>query len=447
MSQLVVAQWKFTISVSKSGNCSGLDEIISIRAAEAIVKQFNGKTFSSEQDCENTRAVVSSVVSDGSCKVRLISSKCTGPGGATGGINVRGVSQGTSFYSTNSANEIQNWSEDYMERMLALNPEYKPKEVKTIATGDLAFDNLIENMPYSDEAFSGRMPRGSTNIEADDNVIAIGQPVRGNGVLVPDDFTSKPFDYGLGRATSDDLSFINIEIEPVKNSGINEEEGLLHKTLRSIDEKLDWYQAEDGNTFQYMYTRWGKENIMEVSDWWENNDMSNRISKAASDAAQMILSPIDKIREDAINTINENIDGGIGSTIRFLLPTQYEEIGERAQGIYDYGNGLITDVTEILPKAVNMISEGNSHDMNKLMNKVGINAVDGYIKLVNTTTGNKDINKSYDRARKISDMSGKPKEDRPKETAKWLVKEAKKEANKEAKKKVTDYIDPNKIYH
>ncbi len=215
VSQMAVAQWHYSVSVTTNG-CGYLDKSV----AESQVKYWMGegyKTFSSKYECERSRMfVMSQSYTDGSCRVSYIASPCTGPVGSSGNASIFNSNNGSSFYSTNPANEIRDWSNDDMERMLALNPKFNFQELKTVATGDIAFDNLIENMSYSDEAFSNRMPSRSSYVEADDNIVAIGRPVRGSGILVPDDFTDRPFT-GLGGWSSDDLKPLNIDLKPVPN--------------------------------------------------------------------------------------------------------------------------------------------------------------------------------------------------------------------------------------
>lgn len=217
VSQLAVAQCKLTATLSTSGNCSGnIDAGLQKAVAEAMVKHYNGKTLS-PGDCEQARKYLISLSgSSGGCTVR-INAVCGGCAGTAGTVDVLGVDKGGSFYSTTGVDEINNWSKDDAWRRMALDSKYESKEPNTIATGDPAFDNLIESMPYSDEAFSGRMPRGSTHIMTDGKITAIGQPVKGKGVIVPDDFTKKPFDYGLGVWSSDDLKPLNDDLKPVPN--------------------------------------------------------------------------------------------------------------------------------------------------------------------------------------------------------------------------------------
>lgn len=218
MSQVAVAQCRLTATLSTSGKCSGsIDAGVFRAVAEALVKNYNGQTFNDKHACEQARIYLINEASgsSGGCTIR-INASCNGCEGSIGSVDFLGISKGSSFYSTNPVNEINDWSNDNMERMLTLNPKYKPKEPNNISTGDPAFDDLIENMPYSDEAFSGRMPRGSTHLKTDDNITFIGQPVKGNGVLVPDDFTSTTFK-GLGVWHSDDLKPLNVDLKPVPN--------------------------------------------------------------------------------------------------------------------------------------------------------------------------------------------------------------------------------------
>lgn len=214
------ADYSFTMSLSVSG-CTDLDGRVAEQVNKALMEHYQNQSLGipDRATCEQLRNLVMSEGSyhKGSCTVRIICSPCTGSGGAIGSVDVLGVSKGNSFYSTNGANEIRDWSNDDMERMLALNSNIDQKEQMTVVTGDYAFDDLIANMPYSDEAFSGRMPKGSTFLKADDNITTIGQPNKGNGVLVPDDFTSKPFDYGLGVWSSDDLNPLKVDLKPVPN--------------------------------------------------------------------------------------------------------------------------------------------------------------------------------------------------------------------------------------
>ena len=376
------AQYTFTLNVSWSGNCSGYTAQMNQAIRGFQTQTING--FPTRELCEQTRAmchqelghieIVYYDVKTGkeikreatNCKLNVSTTPCTGRpmAGSVGTLNALGVSQGSSFYSANTANEIQNWSEDEMERMLALNKDFQSFEAINVATGDQTFDIARNKL-------SGRMPEGSTSFIIRDNQTSSNDRPSHSGILVPDDFTSKPFDYGLGENSSPDLSSVNINLNPVESySGEISQANNYIDAIRSLDERLDWYNAinrGEGNVFQYMYTRWGKENVMAGVDWWERNQIGNRISNAYAIVKETVVNTIDhpmdaydNVRNATIGIMKENIDDGIKSTVQFMLPPQYQNSGERAQGIYDAEKGTITDVFGIIKKAPDMISKGET---------------------------------------------------------------------------------------
>lgn len=151
VSQITVAQWKFNVSLSVNG-CSGFDKVTE-NWANAQLKQWNATLiggFPTKGECENARSIViSSSVTDGKCKVQFTASPCVGSGGAVGNVDVLGVSKGGSFNSTNPVNEINDWSNDDMERMLALNLEYKSSTPVDLSMGEAESDQLRSQLRRS----------------------------------------------------------------------------------------------------------------------------------------------------------------------------------------------------------------------------------------------------------------------------------------------------------
>lgn len=143
-------QWRFTSTLSVSGNCSDLEGSVAKAAGRALVDHHNGKTYTTREECERFRAM-GSVVSDGACKVRIITTPCKGPGGSSG-TNLLGPDKGSSFYSTNAANEIRDWAEDDVEKHLALDKNYSQlNNPWTVMTNDKEFDNVLNidlNKPF-----------------------------------------------------------------------------------------------------------------------------------------------------------------------------------------------------------------------------------------------------------------------------------------------------------
>lgn len=145
VSQIAWAQCKLTVTVSFSGNCGGsLDARLQKAVSEQMAQHWNGMTFNSSTDCERAGLAARNDISGsyGGCTahVTVLCGGCLKSSKA-GNANMSGVGQGTSYYSTNVANEIQNWSEDDMERMLALNPEYRNEAPDRITTEDKDFNN------------------------------------------------------------------------------------------------------------------------------------------------------------------------------------------------------------------------------------------------------------------------------------------------------------------
>lgn len=169
VSQITVAQWTFTSSISKSGNCSGLDAL-GANIWAAIGDQAPGQlNFATRELCEASRASVSGTYSEGGCTTRVITTPCKGPAGALNGVDILGLSKGNSSYSTNPVNEINDWSNDDMERMLALNSELKSYEPTRVATGDIVFDNSRSGLASGATFVSLDMrPGGSSTIISED---------------------------------------------------------------------------------------------------------------------------------------------------------------------------------------------------------------------------------------------------------------------------------------
>lgn len=136
-------------SVSYSGNCGGMKNsydyygfggALQKAITNGMSKHYNGQTFISKQFCE--AALHSMSGSTNGCTA-IVSGYCRPLGGnsvSVGNANVLGVGQGSSFYSINGANEIRDWSNDEMERMLALNKDYNSFSSDDLSTGNVETD-------------------------------------------------------------------------------------------------------------------------------------------------------------------------------------------------------------------------------------------------------------------------------------------------------------------
>lgn len=155
------AQYTFTLNVSWSGNCSGYTAQMNSLMGKYKSQAING--FPTRELCEQTRAMchqelahielVYYDVKTGkvikreatNCKLNVTTTPCTGRpmAGTVGTLNALGVSQGSSFYSANSANEIQNWSSDDMERVLTLNANQTLEQEQFVPIADSKYKSAL----------------------------------------------------------------------------------------------------------------------------------------------------------------------------------------------------------------------------------------------------------------------------------------------------------------
>ena len=98
--------------------------------------------YGTREMCEQKRREVeianswSEPILGGRIEAKTRTTPCSGPGGSIGSVDVLGVSKGSSFYSTNPVNEINDWSNDDMDRLLALNSDYKNSSPVELSMGD-----------------------------------------------------------------------------------------------------------------------------------------------------------------------------------------------------------------------------------------------------------------------------------------------------------------------
>lgn len=122
------AQIRFTAQVSSiSGDCNSLGAKVWIGVAKAVCEHIGTVSFADCNECERVRLEYISEYSGSQygCMVRVTATPCTPCDRSnSNGINILGPQQGSSFYSTNPANEVADWVNDDIERQLALNKNY-----------------------------------------------------------------------------------------------------------------------------------------------------------------------------------------------------------------------------------------------------------------------------------------------------------------------------------
>lgn len=146
------AQLSFTISVEYTGTCRGEAQKMANMWLNQYEPQATG--IPTTQDCEKIRKIVNGLsyftrYGKFSCGFKMKAGPCTGrpmSGPKIGVPNVKGVSEGTSFYSVNGAEEIKNWSEDEAMRRMGLNNTLQlssPSSFDYIIKGDASFNRAL----------------------------------------------------------------------------------------------------------------------------------------------------------------------------------------------------------------------------------------------------------------------------------------------------------------
>ncbi len=432
------AQYSFTLGASWSGNCAGFTDQMNQAIRQFQSQAING--FPTLELCEQTRAMCHQELGhiqlqyidlntgrvirteDTNCKLNVTTTPCSGRPMAMGGSgenSATGVSQGTSFFTPNPANEIQNWSNDDMERMVALTNNfgygYEPTQV---STGDLSHDATRSNY-----VLSGRMPEGSVSlIRGGEGISSLNE---------------------LGHGYTDDLRSISIDPKPVDDDYSYSYETHEPSFMESIDAHLNLYHLEnqdDESILKYIYTHWGYDNVMAVSDWWEQHHVGDYISGAITSVKNAIFNPMDtyeNAREATLGKMKDNVS----SAVLFLLPPEYQQTGELQKGVYDATIGkTLPNVISILDEAVEKAAKGETLEDGTL-EKLG----DPYMELA-ASVYSPSTGKAYKNLKAAHDISNDPT---GKELAKWLGKKAKKEVESELDnrygKRIKTAIDPSGI--
>lgn len=134
--------------MSFNDNCANNWLGISEAMLEAQVLQdwaieLAAQSYGTKEECETNRSLATRNFSREGCYFRTTTSPCMGgviSGGASGAADPLAPSQGHSFYTTNPANEIRDWSNDDIERHLALDQKYQSPRPEAIVTTDAKYN-------------------------------------------------------------------------------------------------------------------------------------------------------------------------------------------------------------------------------------------------------------------------------------------------------------------
>lgn len=217
------AQVKYTATITGyGGNCNSVSDggvntgLLWIRVVESRVNHANTTEYPDCATCEQIRSALTGALSSYGCIVYVTTTPCTPCGGVNGFGNsiiseepsVIGLSQGTSFFSSNPANEIQDWAEDNEELLRILGGEETHRSEIVMENGYV---------------FSAHMPGTIDRFIKTDELARTDALGTGSGAHVPDDLLNgnRPFQsLGPWDWQSDDLNRIRVNMEPIDLSDL-----------------------------------------------------------------------------------------------------------------------------------------------------------------------------------------------------------------------------------
>lgn len=181
--------YRLTWSISFSGDCSSTTSgMLHKGILEALVTQYPEWTFNSQMDCESFRSrnTYVQVDAESGCTARLYCSPCVRIGGGQaagdasyiGNYQLLGPDQGMSSFTSNPADEIRQWDEEWQRKQSLFGPESSSATSFLVTTGDSPFDEEYANL-----------------IRGGDKILSVSPGVapKGRGIPVSDDFLTKPF--------------------------------------------------------------------------------------------------------------------------------------------------------------------------------------------------------------------------------------------------------------
>lgn len=179
------------LAVIKSANAQYTFQSITVAGSGPSAKATTILTwgpFQTLQECNNARIRVekantwSEPILGGRIEAKTKAGPCSPPGGSSiGSPDVHGLSKGTSFYSTNAANEIQNWSEDQTSLRTGLDNEFQGEANSSLSTGDSDFDNARTGIDPNKPFMSINMRDENGNLKMGSEEVYFGD------VLLPND--------------------------------------------------------------------------------------------------------------------------------------------------------------------------------------------------------------------------------------------------------------------
>lgn len=197
--------YTFSRSVTFSGDCSSSQTAMLHKGVLlAYIEHAPKPVFNSLMECESSRAYNTWTSTDSGCTARVFCSPCVRIGGGLtagdlshlGNYQLLGPDQGMNSFSTNPADDVERWDEDWARKRDMITTVYNSTALPHLLTGDSSFDREYASL-----------------IKGGDRILSINSkvPPKGRGVPVSDDFLNKPFKSLDMREpwSSDDLSNVD----------------------------------------------------------------------------------------------------------------------------------------------------------------------------------------------------------------------------------------------
>lgn len=179
--------YTFSRSVTFSGDCSSSQTAMLHKGViSAYIEHAPKPVFNSLMECESSRAYNTWTSTDSGCTARVFCSPCVRIGGGMtagdlshlGNYQLLGPDQGMNSFSTNPADDVEHWDEDWARKRDMITDVYNSTALPHLLTGDTSFDREYASL-----------------IKGGDRILSINSkvPPKGRGVPVSDDFLNKPF--------------------------------------------------------------------------------------------------------------------------------------------------------------------------------------------------------------------------------------------------------------
>lgn len=363
--QIIVAQYRFTVSFSLNCNCHGNYECEkTVREINASIQGYLSTynvAFNNLNDCETARAIVNSIPNyykqySGYCNIKFTTTPCSGFGD-NGNFIILGPSHGKSFFSPNFANEVKYWSEDDIKKSI-LNNDFQIPQLQSLKTNDPDYDNERAIIKENGFIIDTDKPFRSLNIDEKGGINTHSSDFITPKTIPANEKLVMTYLNQVNRETApsiiDSEQYINWVKEQfnkiLKCDDCIEE--IIHKISRTKEE----------SEILRNYREFEKHLLYEAISSIDKIILSIRKSKEKKEMDMAIL---------ALDSYDKNLpEGGKNNSKNYLFLTDYERVDVNSPNISNSIKGLTEEIA----------------NLNGKNNETGFNAVLYYNKITNEYT-------------------------------------------------------------